>query len=141
MIQTANFATGAKHPDAVAICRGVPRWYRGRRLIELAPERWLLNAHDPKLFDEVYSEQLHKLDPQHIAEVLGANAVMLCWEAFNVRCHRRMVAEWLESALGIEIPELGHDLAESLPYSKAPSKPVKPKKSKQGKLFPGTGNR
>jgi hypothetical protein len=47
---------------------------------------------------------------------------MLCWESFNVRCHRRLVAEWLEQALGIEIPELGHLRKDSTPYELQKSK-------------------
>ena len=31
-----------------------------------------------------------------VAEELGPDAILLCWESFNVRCHRRLVAEWLE---------------------------------------------
>jgi len=39
-----------------------------------------------------------------------------------VRCHRRWVAEWLEERLGIVVPELEHERAESLPFSQQPSK-------------------
>jgi hypothetical protein len=30
---------------------------------------------------------------------------MLCWEAPGEFCHRRLVAEWLEGELGIQVPE------------------------------------
>jgi hypothetical protein len=53
---------------------------------------------------------------------LGLDAILLCWESFNVRCHRRLVAEWLEDKLGIIVPELGHERAESVPFSEQPSK-------------------
>jgi len=33
MITTSNFAQSAKHPDAVAISQGVPRFYRGKPYI------------------------------------------------------------------------------------------------------------
>ena len=39
-----------------------------------------------------------------------------------MRCHRRLVAEWLEEKLGIVVPELGHERAESVPFSEQPSK-------------------
>lgn len=122
MITTSNFAMSAKHPDAVAISRGVPRWYKGRRYIALAPPRRLLNAKDPELFDREYRKQLEALDAKQVAEELGPNAILLCWESFNVRCHRRLVAEWLEEKLGIAVPEFGHERSESLPFREQPSK-------------------
>ena len=51
MIATSNFAKSAKHPEAVAISWGVPRFYKGRRYMPLAPPAWLLKAKDPELFD------------------------------------------------------------------------------------------
>jgi hypothetical protein len=30
---------------------------------------------------------------------------LLCWEAPGKFCHRRLVAAWLEDALGIDVPE------------------------------------
>ena len=44
------------------------------------------------------------------------------WESFNVSCHQRLVAEWLEQKLRIVVPELGHERAESIPFSEQPSK-------------------
>src|SRR6266568_5956197 len=122
MITTSNFAKSAKRPDAVAISQGVPRFYRGKRYMALAPPRPLLKAKDPELFDREYRKQLATLDPRQVAEELGPDAILLCWESFNVRCHRRLVAEWLEEKLGIVVPELGHERAESIPFVKQPSK-------------------
>jgi len=125
MITTSNFASSASHPDAVAISRGVPRFYKGRRYLALAPPGWLLKAKEPELFDREYRKQLAALDAKQVAEELGSNAILLCWESFNVRCHRRLVAEWLEQALGLEIPELGHKRSDSIPFSEQPGKPKK----------------
>jgi len=88
----------------------------------LAPPRWLLKANDPELFDREYRKQLDSLDSKQVAEDLGPNAILLCWESFNVRCHRRLVAEWLEEKLEIVVPELEHERAESLPFNKQPSR-------------------
>src|SRR5215470_1198902 len=109
MVTTSNFAKSGKHPEAVAISQGVPRFYKGRRYMPLAPPRWLLKAKDRELFDREYGKQLDALDAKQVAEELGPNAILLCWESFNVRCHRRLVAELLEQKLGIVEPELGHD--------------------------------
>jgi hypothetical protein len=122
MITTSNFAKRGKHPDAVAISQGVPRFYQGKRYLPLAPPRWLLKTKDPELFDLEYRKQLHSLDAEQVTEDLGPNAVLLCWESFNVRCHRRLIAEWLEEKLGIVVPELDHERAESLPFNQQPSK-------------------
>ena len=119
---TSNVARSAKHPDAVAISRGVPRFYKGRRYPALAPPTWLLKAKDPELFDREYRKQLDSLDAKQVAEDLGPDAILLCWESFNVRCHRRLVAEWLEEKLGIVVAELDHERVESLPFSEQPSK-------------------
>ena len=62
MITTSNFAKNAKHPEAVAISQGVPRFYRGKRYMPLAPPRWLLKAKDPELLDREYRKQLDALD-------------------------------------------------------------------------------
>ena len=122
MLTTSNFAKSARHPDAVAISQGVPRFYQGKRYLPLAPPRWLLKAKDPELFDREYRKQLDSLDAKQVAGDLGPNAILLCWESFNVRCHRRLVAEWLEEKLGIVVPELGHERAESISFSEQPSK-------------------
>ena len=122
MITTSNFAKSGKHQDAVAISQGVPRFYRVKRYLPLAPPRWLLKAKDPELFDREYRKQLESLDARQVAEDLGPDAILLCWESFNVRCHRRLVAECLEETLAIVVPELGHERAESILFSEQPSK-------------------
>jgi hypothetical protein len=73
-------------------------------------------------FDKAYATLLEKLSASKVVEDLGENAILLCWEDFNVGCHRRMVAEWIESECGLIIPEYGHERHESLPYSEQPNK-------------------
>jgi len=91
----------------------VPRFNKGRRCMALVALAWLLKA---------YRKLLESLDAKQVAEDLGPNAILLCWESFNVRCHRRLVAEWLEEKLGIVVPELDHERAESIPFSEQPLK-------------------
>jgi hypothetical protein len=45
------------------------------------------------------------LPPERSSQTLGENAVLLCWEKPRDACHRRLVAEWFEHRLGIEVPE------------------------------------
>jgi len=55
--------------------------------------RWLLKAKDHKLFDREYRKQLGSLDAKHVAEDPGPDAILLCWESFNVWCHWRLVPD------------------------------------------------
>ena len=131
---TSNYAVSGNDPKAVAISRGKPWWFRGRAYDALAPTREMLarwradfaagkedEAHTA--FDAAYGAQLAQLDPAQVVADLGDGAIVLCWENFNVRCHRRLVAEWLERALAIEIPEVGHLRKDSIPYELQRSKP------------------
>ena len=107
-MKTSNFRISGKNPNAVAISRGIPSWYKGKRLIELAPSRELMKVKDPGEYTWRYqSEVLSVLDAQEIKAKLDDNSILLCWEKPGEDCHRRLVAEWLEQELGIEVPELG----------------------------------
>jgi len=102
----------------------------------LAPPRSLLNAKDPELFDREYRKQLEALDAKQVAVDLGPDAILLCWESFNVRCHRRLVAEWLEEKLGITVPELHHERKESIPFCEQLSKwDAKPSGGEQSRML------
>lgn len=129
MITTSNFAVAKNDPRAVAICQGVPWWYKGRRMLELAPTWRMLDdvkaSGDSKRFDEAMREILDALDAEQIVKALGEDAILLCWESMNTRCHRRMVAEWIEQKMGIEVPELNHTRAESIPYAEQVGKNAK----------------
>jgi len=125
---TASFGTGAKHPGAIAICRGVPTWYKGLRYIELAPTKVMLQKENLVNFDQTYARILADLNPQKVYDELcklagKAEPVLLCWEAFGLRCHRRWVAEFFEAAIpGLQIPEIGHARADSIRYVDMPRK-------------------
>jgi hypothetical protein len=56
-------------------------------------------------YDARFAELLAQLDPAEIYQTLGENAVLLCWEKPGDACHRRLVAEWIEQHLGVEVPE------------------------------------
>ena len=97
--------------NGVSICLKPPYWYKGRRCDELAPPYWLLieykkNRNKKNYIEVYYREVLDKLNPQEIYDKLGENAVLLCWENPSDFCHRRLIAEWLEWELGVQINEL-----------------------------------
>jgi len=113
-MKTSYFAnrSAAADPNAVAISRGVPRWFKGRVYDPLRPSWALVEAaKSGKITNAEYerryrSEVLDGLDPAVVRRELGDEAILLCWERPGASCHRRIVARWLEEALGIEVGEV-----------------------------------
>jgi hypothetical protein len=103
----------------VAICRGKPKWYRGRSYDVLAPT-WQMLKMPLEEYNVHYDRLLAGLDPRKVVADLGDDAIMLCHEKPNVCCHRRRVAEWLETELGIVVPEWGFERSQILPYAEQP---------------------
>jgi hypothetical protein len=118
-MKTASFKTYTG-PGRISIARDVPRQtpdgYRAFK--RLAPGAWS-NAVSKVEYERLYRlEVLSKLDPAETLAKLtelagGAEPVLMCWErppftASNF-CHRRMVADWLERSLGIEVPEIDYE--------------------------------
>lgn len=54
---------------------------------------------------EYYRQVLSKLNPREVLEYLK-NRIMMCYEDPNLFCHRHIVAAWLETELGITVPEV-----------------------------------
>ena len=104
MIQTSYFgARGLPIDSCVAISRGVPRGWKGRDYLALAPSRELLTEYKAgrlswRLYEMLYREQvLDRLDPMDVASDLTqeGDVILCCWEREREHCHRRLVAEWL----------------------------------------------
>jgi hypothetical protein len=109
--------------EPVGISRGIPRWFKGRRELRLAPSWAMLQQMTKAEYDDHFARLLAKLDPRELYDSLGANAVLLCWEAPGVRCHRRRAAEWFEESLGVKVPEVGFKRSQCACYSELPPKP------------------
>ena len=111
-MNTSYYAKNANHPNAVSIAGRAPDWYKGKEYKKLAPKYWFFQKYKEDGDDEFYFEAYHdevllELDPQEVYDELGGDdAVMLCWESSEKFCHRHIVANWLEDALGIKIGEL-----------------------------------
>lgn len=139
---TSNFANAGDRPNAIAIVRYVPRFpkpWSGHLFRKLAPTGAMLKMSGPA-FEAHFAELLKSLDAnaiycelEAIVAELQAAPVLICYEKPGFQCHRRLVAEWLERELGIIIPELGIDRAETPPYADSPLQPAKPKRAKQAK--------
>ena len=113
-MKTSNFWKIDKNniDNYVSIAGKCPNWYKGREYKKLAPKYWFfkkykLDGDEISYTKDYYKEVLDKLDPQEIYDKLGEDAIILCWEKPGDFCHRRLVAEWLEKALGITIDEIG----------------------------------
>lgn len=106
-MQTSCFWRFYHHQDQrlVSIALWDPKWYQGRRYPALAPRADMLHM-EPEDYIREYQAILNRLDPHQVYADLGPDAILLCWEHPGNFCHRRLVAEWLEQHLGIEVPEL-----------------------------------
>jgi hypothetical protein len=92
-------------PHLVSIALKTPEWFQGRHYQALAPTRKMLQMCEEK-YRVAYQKILNRLDPRKVYEDLGPEAVLLCWEYPGEFCHRRLVAEWLEKHVAIQVPEL-----------------------------------
>lgn len=109
-MQTSYFAISHNIPNAVSIAAKSPEFFNGKEFLPLAPT-WEIYSEYKKTKDRhIYTarfveEILLPLDPHQLYEELQYS-ILLCWEAPNKFCHRRIVAQWLEDSLDVEIPEL-----------------------------------
>lgn len=104
----------------VAICNWAPRWKR-RWYRSLAPKKSMGDHYDWASYAAAYQrEVLDTLDPAQVANSLGDGAVLICYEEAGAACHRRLVAEWLEKHLGIEVPEYGYPRGCLFPFVESP---------------------
>ena len=124
-MQTGYFAISGTVPGAIAISRTIPKFFHGPRYLALAPTFEMLRCEKDIYTHQYYHKILHDLTPQKVYDDLIALAgkhepILLCWERSNTWCHRRLVAEWLEKALQIEIPEVGYTREQCLAYKDLP---------------------
>ena len=119
-VYTSNFASIKKLEAAgltpLAIAIGRPKWYKGLIMDSLAPTWDMLKAakNDPagcrKSYDAAFKEILWDRGPNRVLDAMGnhADMGMLCWEKAGEWCHRRLIADWLETKCGLVIPEFGY---------------------------------
>lgn len=113
-MQTASFsAVNWDDPHCVSIALYPPRgWGNRRQYRALCPppmllQMWKKGRVRPEKYRAWYHrERLAKLVARRVFEELGEDAILLCHEPAGEFCHRRLVAEWLEEHLGIEVEEV-----------------------------------
>ena len=107
---TSSFKRCGKDPRGVSIAR-YPMFWRGRRYYALVPSVALFRAWKAEAIsnedyrERFYQETLSRLNPYDAFQDLGMDAILLCHCPPGQFCHRRIVARWLEEALGINVPE------------------------------------
>ena len=65
-------------------------------------------------FRAYYADFLSALNARKVVRDLlriSLDPILLCWERPGEFCHRRLVAEWIESETGLFVPEAGTDRA------------------------------
>lgn len=113
-MKTASFFTYTG-PGRISIARYAPRGTPAgfRQYRALAPDADMLKM-SQALYLPRYQAILDCLAPQQVWDDLHRLAgdqepVLLCWERppFTASnwCHRRLVADWFERALGVTVPE------------------------------------
>ena len=81
--------------EPIAVSRGVPKNWRHRRALALAPSWAMLNMTDEE-YDAEYDKILERNDPHKFVEWLGdGDVALLCWEKNPCDCHRLKIAAWL----------------------------------------------
>jgi len=108
-MKTSYFAV-YKGTDGVSIARRTPSWCKCKEYPSLFPPWEIIMKYKKDGNKEYYTEQyysliLSKLDPKKVYEDLK-DSVLLCYEKSGDFCHRRLVAKWIETALGIPVEEV-----------------------------------
>lgn len=95
----------------ISIARYSPRFFHGDVILDVAPVGAMLSMNEEE-YKIAYREILRKVDVNKLLvkiQVLskGKDAALLCYEKPGDFCHRRLLAEWIEKSVGIEVPEWG----------------------------------
>lgn len=110
-MRTGNFWNSQNMNNQVAISRTIPKWWRGKWCVDLAPpwdlvDKWKKGLINERQYKEKYQPILDELDATESYKMLGENAILLCWCKPGEFCHRRLVADWLEIELGVIVEEV-----------------------------------
>ena len=113
-IYTGNFANVKKYTAAglfpVSIALSA-RYFNGALYRKLNPDYSYLNDPEEEYIPK-FEAKLNNLSAKIVIKEFeelscGKDIVLLCHEKAGEFCHRRLVADWLNRELGIEVPELG----------------------------------
>lgn len=93
----------------ISISRYSPKWFTGKELKILAPEKYYMHWNEPEYKIE-FKKKLAVLNPELIKkeiELLSNNqdCVLLCYEKPNEFCHRHIISDWLNKNTEANIKE------------------------------------
>lgn len=149
MLTSYHSVTPPTRPGAISISLYPPKGQGYREYKKLAPgKKWFRSATRDeylRLFAEILMgldphetwDELHEIAFNHGVELgmsetdaLGVEPIILCFESPGSFCHRRLVAQWFQTALGVTIEEGRYDrrsgkLITTTPWEKRP--PEEPK--------------
>lgn len=95
----------------ISIARYSPGYYKGYTLLEVAPTGAMLKM-DEEAYRRAYAEILRHVDANKLLRAIegigrGRNVALLCYEKPGELCHRRLLAEWIQKSVGVEVAEWG----------------------------------
>lgn len=138
-LYTSRYQNGVRIKEsglgAVCISLGFPKWPLSYPIVHSAPElmpSWDFLKLPLDQYRPLYLKKLEKMGASYLIDTLEAVAtrkklpglVLLCYEDLNKPgewCHRRLLAEWVQQKLGMEIPELEGQIHKAKP--EPPPKP------------------
>lgn len=119
-MKTGYFAKHGNMQGAISIARKDLPFFSGPAYKILAPT-WPMLKMERKEYDRAYLSVLKGLNARKVYDDLcrlagDAEPILICFERSNRHCHRRLVAEWLELMLHVEISEFGLPREEVIAY-------------------------
>lgn len=116
-IYTSYYAISGENKNAIGISNTHPDFFKGAVLSRLAPPWQLVVSRregriDDEEFAAKYLECLDEdrgLNAESIYNLIPDEAVLLCYEKSGDFCHRRVLADFLESHLNIQVKEIAKD--------------------------------
>lgn len=118
-MKTSYFGNLKHLKNPLSISGKAPDWFAGPQCKKLAPTWEIFSAYRSGEIDEegytreFYEQVLKPLNPHdmysYLTKTYGEDVILLCYEKPGDFCHRRIVANWFEESLGIEVPEFTFD--------------------------------
>lgn len=116
LVKTSYFANWRNVKNPLSIAGKPPDWYDGPEYKFLAPKYDFFMAYkqgdlDEEGYTKEFQEQvLNQLDARetyhYLTKTYGKEVTLLCYENPGEFCHRRLVANWFEKELKVEVLEL-----------------------------------
>lgn len=91
----------------VSVSRGKPKNTMPDVSMPFLAPTWAMMKMGAEDYNASYGRILAGADPERVWSLLPAKSALMCFEKYPKWCHRRMLAEWLEESLGVEVTEFG----------------------------------